>query len=206
MANTTRKPRPTIGVSRYTFFKVVEETADSITYGEAYSLPGTVEIVPTDAGGSDVFDADNGAYEVTTYLEKIGHDITNADITPEVDAMWRGLEKQNGVLTVGAVTETPYFAVAWEILKSDGSKRYVKYYKGKYNFASNTGGKTKPSSGAPEKQTAKANYTAAQRESDGAYYSYIDEADIPENVTKEEFEAQWFSDASYHPGAVEENA
>ncbi len=206
MATTTRKPRPTIGVDKYTFFKVTEDTLDGITYGEAYSLPGTVEITPTDAGGSDTFDADNGAYEVEAYLEKIGHDITNADITPEVDMMWRGLTATNGVAEVGAVNSVPYFAVAWRVLKSDGTYRYVRYYKGKYSFASNVGGKTKPSSGAAEKQTAKATFTAVKREMDDKYYGYIDEADIPTDVTKEEFETQWFSDPSYYPGAVEENA
>lgn len=198
MANTTvNKPKTTIGVDRYTFFKVKEETSDGITYETGVALPGTVEIAPTDSGGSDAFDADNGVYEITSYLEKIGHDITNADITPEVDAMWRGLTAENGLVQVGSVSNVPYFAVAWRVLKSDGSYRYVRFYKGQYNFASNVGGKTKPSSGAPDKQTAKANYTAAQRESDGMYYAYIDEGDIPAGTTREQFEESWFADPNY---------
>lgn len=203
MANALRKPRPTIGVDKYTFFKVTEDESGNVTYGEAYSLPGTVEIAPTDAGGSDTFDADNGAYDVESYIEKIGHEITNADITPEVDMMWRGLEKNNNVAEVGAITTAPYFAVAWRLLKSDGTYRYVRYYKGKYSFASNVGGKTKPSSGAAEKQTAKATYTAVKRDEDDIYYGYIDEADIPASVSKKEFETKWFSDPKYYPDAEE---
>ena len=42
-----------------------------MTYGTAVSLPGTVEIAPTDTGGSDVFDADNGAYCAEAYIEKV---------------------------------------------------------------------------------------------------------------------------------------
>ena len=57
-----RKPLPTIGVDKYTFFKVKSDDAEGITYDTAQSLRGIVEIVPTDTGGSDVFDADNGAY------------------------------------------------------------------------------------------------------------------------------------------------
>ena len=99
MANTAkRKPLPTIGVDKYTFFKVNEDSVSGTEYGEAYNLKGTVEIAPTDSGGSDVFDADNGAYEASSYIEKLGHDITNADIPPEVDAMWRGLTRKNGVV------------------------------------------------------------------------------------------------------------
>ena len=113
-----KKPLPTIGVDKYTFFKVNEDSVSGTEYGEAYNLKGTVEIAPTDSGGSDVFDADNGAYEASSYIEKLGHDITNADIPPEVDAMWRGLTRKNGVVEVGNDVKTVYFGVAWRILKS----------------------------------------------------------------------------------------
>ena len=54
-----KKPLPTIGVDKYTFFKVNEDSVSETEYGEAYNLKGTVEIAPTDSGGSEVFDADN---------------------------------------------------------------------------------------------------------------------------------------------------
>lgn len=197
----TKKPLPTIGVDKYTFFKLTSDTGEGAVYGEANSLAGTVEISPTDTGGSDVFDADNGAYESSAYIEKIGHDITNADIPPEVDAMWRGIERKNGVVEVGSDINTVYFGVAWRVLKSDGSYRYVRYYKGSYSFASNVGGKTKPSSGNIDRQTAKASYTALQRDCDNKYYAYFDEADLPSGTTKDEFEAKWFTDMNYYPAA-----
>ena len=68
-----------------------------------------------------------------------------------------------------------------------------------YSFASNVGGKTKASSGAPEKQTAKATYTAVQRDFDNNYYAYFDESDLPEGVTKTELEENWFKDMNYYP-------
>ena len=64
-----KKPLPTIGVDKYTFAKLTEDTADGAVYGTAYSLKGMVQISPTDNGGEDTFDADNGAYEVESYLE-----------------------------------------------------------------------------------------------------------------------------------------
>ncbi len=194
-----KKPLPTIGVDRYTFFKLTSDSAEGAEYDGAYALKGTVEIAPTDAGGSDVFDADNGAYETSSYIEKLGHEITSADIPPEVDAMWRGCERKHGVVEVGSDSKTVYFGVAWRILKSDGSYRYVRYYKGSYSFASNVGGKTKSSSGSVDKQTAKATYTAVQRDFDNNYYAYFDESDLPEGVTREQFEEKWFSDMSYYP-------
>lgn len=204
MASTAnRKPLPTIGVDKYTFFKLLTDTEEGATYGEPYALKGAVEIAPTDSAGSDVFDADNGAYDTEAYIENMGHDITNADIPPEVDAMWRGLEKKNGMVEVGGIMPTVHFGVAWRILKSDRTYRYVRYYKGSYSFASNVGGKTKPSSGASEKQTAKATYTAVKRDYDDNYYAYIDEADLPEGLDREEFEQKWFSDLTYTPQSAE---
>ena len=194
-----KKPLPTIGVDKYTFFKVLSDDETGTTYDEAYSLKGIVEISPTDSGGEDVFDADNGAYEVETYLEKIGHEIENADIPPEVDAMWRGVERTNGAVVVSKSVAREYFGVAWRILKSDGTYRYVKYFKGSYSFASNVGGKTKPSSGAAGKQTAKATFTAVHRDYDDNIYMYVDQADIENNesfASVAEFEAKWFSDMS----------
>ena len=203
MANETtfKRPLPTIGVDKYTFFPLTEDTAESLTYGTAVSLPGTVEIAPTDAGGSDVFDADNGAYCAETYIEKMGHDITNADIPPEVDAMWRGIELKNGLVSVSNNAGAPKFAVAWRIIKSDGSYRYVRYLKGSYSFASNVGGKTKPSQGASEKQTAKATYTAVQTAKDGTIYEYIDQKSLPDKLTREAFEEEWFKSPTYTPVA-----
>lgn len=193
------KPLPTIGVDKYTFFKVLSDNSTATTYGTPTALKGIVEISPTDAGGSDTFDADNGAYEIASYIEKIGHEITNADIPPEVDAAWRGITQTDGVVDVGNDTKTVYFGVAWRILKSDGTYRYVRYYKGAYSFASNVGGKTKSSTGAPEKQTAKATFSAVQRDSDGLYYGYFDEADLPASISKATFEQNWFTDLLYYP-------
>ncbi|MCI5605296.1 MAG: major tail protein [Clostridia bacterium] len=194
-----KKPLPTIGVDKYTFFNVISDDTDGTVYGDGVNLKGIVEIAPTDAGGSDTFDADNGAYETTSYIEKLGHEITNADIPPEVDAAWRGISLKNGVVEVGNDTATVYFGVAWRILKSDGSYRYVRYYKGSYSFASNVGGKTKPSSGSIDKQTAKAVFTAVQRDFDNNYYAYFDESDLPEGITKAELEEKWFTDMNWYP-------
>lgn len=196
------KPLPTIGVDRYTFFKLLTDTAAGATYDSAYLFPGMVEIAPTDSGGSEPFEADNGIYEVSSYIEKIGHDITNADIPPEVDAMWRGLEQKDGLLEVGNETKTVHFGVAWRILKSDGTYRYIRHYKGVYSFASNVGGKTQKMTGAPEKQTAKANFTSMQRDFDGNYYAVIDENALPEGVTKQLLEEKWFTDLNWYPGTT----
>lgn len=169
-----KKPLPTIGVSDYTIFPVITDDSGLSKFGSPVRLPGTVQISPTDSAGHDTFDADNGAYEAEAYLENIGHTLTNADIPPAIDAMMRGLTMKNGVLDVGVVASPPRFGTAWRVLKSDGSYRYVMYYNGIYAFKSNIGGKTKPSTGASEKQTAQAEFKALERDADGMYYRYED--------------------------------
>lgn len=201
-----RKPMPTIGVDKYTFFELTKDDATGVEYGTPYHLRGTVKISPTDSGASDPFDADNGEYAADNYIDNMGHEIENADIPPEVDAMWRGLEQKNGLVEVGGDAKTVYFGVAWRILKKTEDKnnkyRYVRYYKGSYSFASNVGGETKPSRGASNKQTAQATYTAVQRDYDDNYYAYFDEADIPEGITRAEFEEKWFTDLNFYPAAA----
>lgn len=204
---TQKAPRTTIGVSNYTFWEMDDDSkaGNATTYKEPFSLTGTVEIVPTDAGATSTFDADNGPYEVDSYIEKMGHDITNADIPPEVDALWRGANLIDGGVEFEKDTaaKAPYFAVAWAILKGDGSYRLVRYYKGKFGFASNVGGKTKLSEGAPEHQTATANYSAVFRDSDNKGFYYLDTNTLPENVTQEQAMENWFTNPNWYPSIKE---
>ena len=196
------RPRTTIGVERYTIFPLTEDpVGGAATYGDAFQIPGTVEIAPTDSGGTEAFDADNGAYELEAYVENMGHDITNADIPPDVENVMRGLTAvHNGVeISKETLTDAPYFAVAWAVLKSDGHYRLVRYYKGKYGFPSNVGGKTKPSSGASEKQTATANFAATFRDSDGKAMYYLDTNNLPETVTEDIALEKWFTDPTWYP-------
>ena len=110
-----RKPKTTIGVDKYTIFLVDTSTDGDATYGEALPVPGLVEIAPTDSGSTQPFDADNVAYEIDSYIESMGHELTNADIPPEVEAVIRGLTlKDNGVeYDKDASGKVPYCGVAW---------------------------------------------------------------------------------------------
>lgn len=202
----TVKGRTKFGVSRYTFWLLLEDdvTTGKATYGEPVHLKGTTEIAPTDSGGINPFDADNGPYEVDSYVEKMGHEITNADIPPEVDVMWRGAELVDGGMefTKDTAAKAKEFAVAWMIDKSNGAKRLVRYYKGKYGFASNVGAKTRPSEGAPEHQTAAATYSAVFRDCDDKAYYFIDTDNLPEGVTEAEAIKQWFTDPNWYPSGT----
>lgn len=77
-----------------------------------------------------------------------------------------------------------------------------KILQGFIQFCIERWGKTKPSSGSIDKQTAKATYTAVQRDFDNNYYAYFDESDLPSNITRDEFENKWFADMNYYPQTV----
>lgn len=200
MTNEVIQPMPSIGVDMYHYAKVLEDVkGGETTYGTPKPLPGAVEIAPTDSGGVAVFDGDNGSYRALPYTEKMGHDITNADIPAEIDAEWRGLEMKDGGVEFGGIPKAPHFCAMWRVLKANGVYRYVRYYKGVYSFASNVGAKTKPSSGAPDFQTAKATFTSENRLSDGMAYYMIDDDKLPDGVTPEIIEEKWFTDANWYP-------
>ena len=202
MADTFKKPMPTIGVDMYTFFPVTSDDESGLAYGAPTSLPGAVQITPTDSGGTDSFAADNGIYCVETYTEKMGHDIENADIPAAVEAAWRGLELKNNGMHMTGETKTAYYGVAWRVKKLGDSYRYVKYFKGAYALGANVGGKTRPTEGASDKQTAKATYSAVKTDyAGGGIYFYIDSDDVNigasgENAYKDlaAFEKAFFSD------------
>ena len=190
-----------IGVDNYTFFEVTKDDKEGTTYGDAYQFPGTIEIAPTDEGGVEPIDADNGVFETMSYIGNIGHELTRVDIPPEVDAMWRGLKvDENGGVLVGTETSAPYFGVAWRTERVNGTHRYFRCYKGQYGFVSKVGARTKPGNGAPEHSEATATYTAAKRISDGALYYFIDDTNFDE-AKKAEIAEKWFTDMTYTPSA-----
>ncbi len=195
------KPKSTIGVSRYTTFPITSDDSEGTIYGTPIPVPGTVKIAPTDKGSTNVFDADDGAYETDSYIEDMGHEITNADIPPEVENVWRGLGSNKYMVEVDkdAAGKAPDFGVAWMLRKHDGHFRLARYYKGKFGFASNVGGETKPSNGAPNHQTAVATFKAVYRDSDDKAYAFIDTAVLPEGVTESEAIEKWFTDPNWYP-------
>lgn len=202
MANevkTVKKTSGIIGVDKYTFWELTEDTPAGAVYGPAYQFPGTIQVTLTDSSGTSVIDADNGAYEAIAYTEKIGHELENVGIPPEVDAMWRGVKPDEfGGVTYGKNTKQPYFGAAFRLEMAAGWHRYFRCYKGLYSFASNASGKTKPSSGAPEHQTGKASYTALNRDFDGAVYYILDDRDMTDEQ-KAEIAEKWFEDINYLP-------
>ena len=202
MANETnaiKKTSSTIGVDKYTFWELTEDALTGAVYGPAYQFPGTISVTLTDSSGTSVIDADNGAYEALSYTEKIGHDLENVDIPPEVDALWRGVEPDEfGGVAYDKNTKQKYFAAAFRLEKAGGWHRYFRCYKGIYSFAPSANGKTKPSSGAPEAQTAKASYAALNRDYDDKVMYILDDRDMTDEQ-RAEIAVKWFEDPDWFP-------
>ncbi|GHU56595.1 hypothetical protein AGMMS49975_20210 [Clostridia bacterium] len=208
MAN--RKPRPVIGVSGYTIAELLTDTATGRTYGTPIQLPGTVQIAATDTANAATFDADDGAYESVSYIENRGHTLTTAALPPDISAKMKGALYVGGVYHDNDWGNPPEFAAMWRVLKSNDKYRYTRELRGKYSFASNVGGQTKPSSGAPNFQTATATYKSLKT-ADGGYREFIDEDEVvgamnesdellyPEITSREILEANFFSNPYWKP-------
>jgi phi13 family phage major tail protein len=198
------KPLPTIGVDKFTYCKFTgyDGTSGAAQYGAAKALLGVVEVAMTDTANNAVFDADNGAYASSPYIENGGFNITQANITPEIASDWTGVDLHESGGYENNAGKTPEFAAMWRLMLSDGTYRYARNYLGTFSFPPPTGGQTKPSSGAPNYQTVVANYKRLSLKNGREYY-YTDEGNFPDGVTQEAFEAEFFADPNYYPEAME---
>ncbi|GHU54528.1 hypothetical protein AGMMS49975_15050 [Clostridia bacterium] len=195
------QPLPTIGFDKYTYWNLLTDTPTGRTYGAAKSLLGNVSVEPTDTANTETFDADNVAYASFPYIENEGHTLTGADITPEVYADFTGVSLDESGGYEPDRGNTPQFAVAWRLMKSDKTFRYVRYNKGIFSTPPNVGGTTKPSQGAPTFGTATVTYKALDTIFGKKYYFIDESAILALGLTIEEFEAEFFNDPNYKPAA-----
>ncbi|MDR3090807.1 MAG: hypothetical protein LBU36_01225 [Clostridiales bacterium] len=201
---TEFKPRLQIGVSKYTYAELLSENGQTRVYGQPKLLRGTVSIAPTDTPVSENFDGDDGVYEVLSAVTNEGHTLTNAGLPTAVIREWKGLPvKSGGVLDDGKL-RTKYFCVMYRLMKTDGTYRYFRYFKGAFSFSEADGGTTRPSSGAPRPQTKEITYSLLSCDddtkkcfADGA--EIIGKPEYPGITSQEIFEKNFFGNPNWYP-------
>lgn len=152
-------------------------------------------------GQSSTFYADNGAYDSATAMGDFDVSVACADVTPKMKSDLYGFEydEKTGELSAGDIN-SPYVAILYRIQKSNGAYRYVKIYKAK---AVPNEEKAQTKGGSINFQTNGFTLKAAKRLTDGRYFKTLDSDDpsLPEGVTNETIEANWFTDIDWTPSA-----
>ena len=200
MANTQNFV-PMVGVDMLHYAKVSTDSTGNYSVDKIKKVPGTTESGFNMNGQISTFYADNGAYDTATAVGDFDVSIACADVTPEMQSDMYGFDynEETGELS-GSDINAPYVAVLYRIQKSNGAYRYVKIFKAK---AVPNEEKAQTKGGSINFQTNGFTLKAAKRLKDGLYFRKLDSDDpkLPEGVTNETIEANWFTDIDWSPAA-----
>lgn len=111
-----------------------EDTATSApVYGEVKSAPGVISVNINPNASQETLFADDGPMETATTLGKIDVAINKAELTAEnkADLLGHTIDDKGGVV-YGDSDVSPWVAIGFRTLKSNGNYRYVWLYKGKF--------------------------------------------------------------------------
>lgn len=111
-----------------------EDTATTApAYGDVVSAPGVMSVNINPNASQDTLFADDGPMDSATTLGKIDVEIKKNELTTrnKADLLGHTIDA-NGGLVYGDSDVSPYVAMGFRSLKSNGNYRYVWLYKGKF--------------------------------------------------------------------------
>ena len=171
-----------------------DEVGKPVEYETPKKLARAIEGTLTPTMNQETLFADDAPAEVAEALGEITLELNVDDLPPEVLADILGSKiNEDGVLESGKEDFSPYVAVGFRALKSNGKYRYVWLYKGKFVLPEQ-GYKTKEDT--PEFQTPSITANFITRESDGLWKVQMDEdmegvgEGIAENWFKEVYQGK----------------
>jgi phi13 family phage major tail protein len=180
---------PLVGLKNINVVKVTKDDSTGVTYDAAIrkiALAVQADIKPSTS--TENFYADDQIAETVNQLGDIAVDLEIGHLTTDDLAFLLGSTvNTDGVLEHSVNDQAPYVALGFESEKSNGAKRYVWLYKGKFSLPE-TSSKTKADK--PDFQTEKISGTFIARQSDGKWKGQVDSDDegIGANVI-----ANWFT-------------
>lgn len=111
-----------------------EDTATTApAYGTVVKAPGVMSININPNGSQETLFADDGPMETASTLGKIDVEIQKNELTTQnkADLLGHTIDT-NGALVYGDSDISPWVAIGFRTLKSNGKYRYVWLYKGKF--------------------------------------------------------------------------
>ena len=102
-------------------------------YGEVVSAPGVMSININPNGAQETLFADDGPMETASTLGRIEVEIQKNELTVQnkADLLGHQIDAKGG-LVYGDSDVSPWVAIGFRTLKSNGNYRYVWLYKGKF--------------------------------------------------------------------------
>ena len=167
--------KSTIGLKNLTIAPLLEDTEETLTYGDLQSVEGSIEasITPENAD-PDVQYADDIEWDVLNPDPEITFSTTLVDLPLAIQEMILGHTiDANGVLIKSATDTKPYFAVGFKSEKSDHTFRYVWLYKVRAKPITENYG-TKEGT-TINRQTQEVEWTAIKRTHDQLFQAVADE-------------------------------
>lgn len=127
-----------VNVKNLYYAPLIQDNESGVIYGAPVKLAGLISIDVKPASNSGTLYADGGPTETDTVLGDIAVDIDNKDISVDHQAVLLGHTKANGGMKSNLNDKAPYVAIMFEGIKANGSKKFVKLYKGKFAEPSDT--------------------------------------------------------------------
>lgn len=174
-----------IGVSNMHCAEMTQDNESGFMYKPPFYVANLVNVTLNKTTNSATFFADNKPIEVATSYGGTKVSIELAELPPETQAVLLGHTIQDGVLKRNANDKAPYVALMFEGLNADGTKTYVKLYKGKFQIP-NEDYSTKKEQPEFKSTTIEADFIA--RSYDGA----IDDFVYSDNASATSKIATWY--------------
>jgi phi13 family phage major tail protein len=188
---------PLVGLKNLHAVKLTKDDSIGVTYdAEIRKIALAVQADIKPSMSTENFYADDGIAETVNQLGDIPVDIEVGHLTTDDLAFLLGATvNTDGVIEFSANDQAPYVALGFESEKSNGAKRFVWLYKGKFSLPESS---SKTKADKPEFQTEKISATFIARQSDGKWKGQVDSDDegIGANVI-----TNWFT-AVYTKPAV----
>ena len=118
-----------IGLSNLHVFKLESDDASGAKYGEAIAVPEIVSVSIEPQNQQAKLYADNQSVDAANTVSEYKLSIEMAGLSLEHKALLLGHSYENGQTVAGKEDVSPFFAVAFDCLKSNGKKRYMKFLK-----------------------------------------------------------------------------
>lgn len=153
---------------------LISDDASGAVYGAPVKMAQVIAAKIKPKTSSTVLYADDGAVEAATAVGETEVELETRNLPLSIQAALLGHTLAGGVLTKRVTDIAPYVAIGFEAGKSNGTKRYVWLFKGKFEIPEDD---FKTKGDKVDFQTPKIKAMFLKRDFDDAYQKVADEED-----------------------------